>query len=64
MFDPGTLYLTTDPTLKLIGAPSTLAHWRCEGKGPPFVKLGGRVAYRGADLNAWIDSQTVRPAAA
>jgi predicted DNA-binding transcriptional regulator AlpA len=36
----------------------TLAVWRTQGRGPQFVKLGGgagaRVAYREADVQAWV----------
>ena len=36
-------------------APQTLAEWRCSGRyGLPFVKIGGRVAYRMADLEEWV----------
>ena len=61
LFEDAKLYITDDPALLKLGKPSTLAHWRSEGRGPAFVKLGGRVAYKGADLNAWIESRTVRP---
>lgn len=64
MFEPDKLYLTSDPALLALGPYSTLAHWRSEGRGPAFVKLGSRVAYRGADLNEWLEAQTVRPAVA
>ena len=64
MFDPNTLYFATDPALRSIAPASTMAHWRCEGRGPPYVKIGPKVAYKGADLNRWIEAQTVRPAAA
>ena len=37
---------------------STLAKWRVSGKGPRFVKLGSRVAYRISDLEEWLDAQT------
>ena len=40
MFDPGKLYLATDPTLRNIAPASTMAHWRCEGRGPAYVKIG------------------------
>ena len=62
VFDDGTLYLAGDPALLVLGRPSTLAHWRSEGRGPAFIKLGSRVAYRGSDLNAWLDTRTIRPA--
>ncbi len=61
MFDDDRLYFTNDPGLLVLGRPSTLAHWRSEGRGPAYLKIGSRVAYRGADLNAWLDAQTVRP---
>ena len=64
MFDPDTLYFATDPALRSIAPASTMAHWRCEGRGPAYVKIGPKVAYKGADLNDWIEAQTVRPAAA
>ena len=63
MFDDDTLYLAGDPALLKLGRPSTLAHWRSEGRGPAFIKLGSRVAYRGSELNAWLAAQTVRPTA-
>ena len=61
MFDYEKLYLAGDPALLLFGRPSTLAHWRSEGRGPAYIKLGSRVAYRGSDLNEWLAAQTVRP---
>jgi predicted site-specific integrase-resolvase len=33
-----------------------LANWRCAGKGPRYVKLGGRVKYRKDDIEAFINS--------
>lgn len=36
---------------------STLANWRCAGAGPPSVKVGGRVRYRLAELDAWVDAE-------
>lgn len=61
MFDPDKLYLTDDPALLVLGRPLTLAHWRCEGRGPAYIKMNGRVAYRGSDLNEWLEARTVRP---
>lgn len=40
-------------------ALSTLAKLRCRGGGPPFVKLGSRVFYVAAELDDWLNSQTV-----
>ena len=64
MFDPGKLYFATDPALRTIAPASTMAHWRCEGRGPAYIKIGSRVAYRGSDLNAWLAEQRVEPKAA
>jgi excisionase family DNA binding protein len=34
--------------------PHTLENMRSEGKGPIFMKLGGRVFYHRADLKTWL----------
>lgn len=36
----------------------TLRKWRWEGKGPRFIKIGRKVAYKKEDLYAWIDGQS------
>ncbi len=41
-------------------AESTLAKLRLNGNGPVYCKLGRRVVYRRADLEAWLQSRTVR----
>ena len=33
---------------------------RVLGTGPRFAKLGGRVVYKIEDLDAWVESRTVR----
>ncbi|MBK9166600.1 MAG: helix-turn-helix domain-containing protein [Bryobacterales bacterium] len=36
----------------------TLQRWRCLGRGPSFVKVGGySVRYDRRDLMTWLDSQ-------
>ena len=37
-------------------SPRTLEKHRCDGTGPIYHKLGGRVVYAVADLQAWIDA--------
>jgi len=32
---------------------ATLERWRCEGIGPKFLKLSGRVLYRLVDIEAY-----------
>lgn len=40
---------------KYIGAkPKTLAQWRCQGKGPQFIKRG-RIFYFKEDLDNWLN---------
>jgi excisionase family DNA binding protein len=34
--------------------PHTLENMRSQGKGPIFMKLGGRVFYHRADLRTWL----------
>jgi hypothetical protein len=34
-------------------ATATLERWRCEGIGPVFIKLHGRVIYRLADIEEY-----------
>lgn len=41
-------------------AVSTLAKRRVLGGGPPYTKLGGRVVYDAADVDAWIAAQGKR----
>ena len=35
----------------------TLARWRNEGFGPPWVCMGRLIYYRSSDLRAWIESR-------
>jgi len=47
--------------------PQTLRAWRLRGGGPAYVRLSGptgRVAYRLADLDAWIAARTFTSTAA
>ena len=38
----------------------TLANWRCEGKGPQWVKLGRKVLYPVSCLEDWCRACLVR----
>ena len=57
-------YRATDPAMRLIATEGTLAVWRCEGKGPAYIRFGNRVLYEGHALNRWLDEHRVQPAAA
>ena len=66
MFDSEKLYPPNDSALRTLGTTSTLAHWRSAGAGPPYLRIGhgrrgGRVLYRGRDLNEWLNSRRVKP---
>ena len=34
-------------------SPRTLEQWRWQGKGPKFLKIGGKVVYRLQDIEAF-----------
>ena len=37
---------------------STLERWRCQGEGPPFIKIGRRrIAYRSRAVRQWLEAQ-------
>jgi len=59
MFPPSDNLLSTgDAAAHLNLSKSTLAKMRLSGVGPLYSKLGRRVVYRMADLNAWVVSHT------
>jgi len=64
----GPEFLTTGQLAELLGlAPQSLRAWRLRGEGPDYAKLGGRsgrVLYRRSDVDAWLQSRTVRSTAA
>lgn len=52
--DADNRFLTTDELASRIRVkPQTLRAWRVTGRGPAYYRLGGRVAYRIADVEAW-----------
>lgn len=38
----------------------TLQAWRCQGKGPAFIKIGRLVRYNALTVEAWIKERMVR----
>ena len=60
-FQDDRYYLPSDPELRLLGSADALAQQRKRGKGPPYVRLGRRVLYRGCDLNGYLDANLVTP---
>jgi predicted DNA-binding transcriptional regulator AlpA len=52
-----TPYLRTEDASALCGLPvASLTTLRSRGGGPVFLKVGRRVVYRRADLQAWMES--------
>lgn len=50
-------FVRTIEAARLLGlSPRTLEKHRCDGTGPIYHKLGGRVVYTIADLQAWIEA--------
>jgi predicted DNA-binding transcriptional regulator AlpA len=42
-------------------SPRTLERWRWRGLGPQYLKVGGRVVYRLADIRAWEEQRVKVP---
>ena len=56
---------TDDETAAYLGKPpKTLANWRHLGIGPAYIKVGNGVRYRPADVDRWLDANTINPGAA
>ena len=50
--------LDPDAVAERVGlSRSTLAKIRVRGGGPPFVKIGAKVLYPDAELEAWLEAQ-------
>jgi excisionase family DNA binding protein len=53
--------LTSREAAHFLGlSESTLAKLRLNGNGPIYFKLGRRVVYRRAELEAWLQSRATR----
>ena len=61
LFEGDRNYVLGDRELKVLGDREKLAQWRHKHIGPPFYRLGRKIVYRGADLNAWAESRWVEP---
>ena len=62
--DPAELLDASETAKLLRQKPQTLATWRCENRGPEYVKIGRSVFYRRSAVSAWLAGQIVRPTAA
>jgi Helix-turn-helix domain len=61
MIDPDELIPAAEAAELLRLEPSTLADWRCDDKGPGYVRLGKRIFYRREDIAEWIGAQRHEP---
>ncbi|WP_424929524.1 helix-turn-helix domain-containing protein [Amaricoccus tamworthensis] len=61
LFEHERNYVLGDPELDILGNREKLAQWRHRGTGPAFYRLGRKIVYRGADLNAWAEAHRVDP---
>ena len=53
------MHLATDQVAALLSVPAgTLARWRSEGAGPPFLKFQHTVRYGEAQLREWMKRHT------
>lgn len=59
VFENERLYDDCDDELDLIAPRGKRAQWRHRRVGPNYLKMGRRVKYHGADLNAWIAANRV-----
>lgn len=60
LFDEERHYQVTDPLiLALLGTREKQAQMRHHGRSPAFYRLGRKIIYQGADLNAWANAQRI-----
>ena len=54
--DEALVFLSSRELADLLGVPkSTIDHWRANGIGPTFSRLGKHCRYRMSDVLAWSD---------
>ncbi|SLN34513.1 hypothetical protein ROA7450_01558 [Roseovarius albus] len=61
IFESNRTYMLGDPELEVLGSREKLAQWRHRNVGPAFIRIGRRIAYHGADLNAWLNARRIDP---
>lgn len=60
--DPEELIDTVEAAKLLRQKPQTLAAWRCEKRGPEYLKIGRSIFYRRASIGEFIAASVVVPA--
>ncbi|MDF2233032.1 MerR family transcriptional regulator [Albimonas sp. CAU 1670] len=67
IFDDDRIYFAEDPEMGPIGGDDLrlrrgkLARWRYLNCGPAFIRIGRRIGYHGADLNAYLRARRTDP---
>ncbi len=62
LFDDARNYMPDDPEIiEVMGSKEAQAQKRYYGTSPVYYRLGRKIIYRGADLNAWAEVQKVTP---
>jgi hypothetical protein len=60
LFDETRAYMPDDPEiLALLGNKARQAQLRHYGRAPAYFRLGRKIVYHGADLNAWANARRV-----
>lgn len=56
----GSYWTTKELSKQITLSVSRLKQLRCEGGGPPFVRVGRRICYDPSDIEKWLNKQKVR----
>lgn len=60
---PDVYYPNDDPAVDILASKQTRARHRHEGKGCPYLKVGGRILYKGSDILAYLEANKIETAA-
>jgi hypothetical protein len=64
IMEPNEILTEAEAAKKIVDLkPQTLAKWRLRGKGPAYLKLGGKIRYRKTDIETWMQLCRIDPAA-
>ena len=63
IFQADRIYFPDDPEMRVFGPTAKLAQWRHRMCGPAFIRIGRRIGYHGADLNAYMSARRTDPGA-
>lgn len=61
ILDSDRIFFPEDVEMRIFGSIEKLAQWRHRNRGPAFIRIGRRIGYHGADLNAYLAAQRTDP---